>query len=61
MPVDSSILIKWMSPFPVEGESGVLFYFYFQWTFLYANSVDPDQTPRSPTSDLGIHYLPRFQ
>ena len=22
-----------------------------------ANSVDPDQTPRSTTSDLGLHYL----
>ena len=23
-----------------------------------ANSVDPDQTPRSVASDLGLHYLP---
>ena len=23
-----------------------------------ANSVDPDQTPRSTTSDLGLHCLP---
>ena len=22
-----------------------------------ANSVDPDQTPRSAASDLGLHYL----
>ena len=22
-----------------------------------ANSVDPDQTPRSAVSDLGLHYL----
>ena len=25
---------------------------------LNANSVDPDQTPRSAASDLGLHYLP---
>ena len=25
---------------------------------LNANSVDPDQTPRSVASDLGRHYLP---
>ena len=25
---------------------------------LFANSGDPDQTPRSVTSDLGLHCLP---
>ena len=25
---------------------------------LFANSGDPDQTPRSVTSDLGMQYLP---
>ena len=25
---------------------------------LYANSVDPDQTPRSVACDLGLHCLP---
>ena len=25
---------------------------------LNANSVDPDQTPSSVASDLGLHYLP---
>ena len=25
------------------------------------NSVDPDQTPRSAMSDLGLHCLPRSQ
>ena len=25
---------------------------------LHANSVDPDQTPRSVASDLGLHCLP---
>ena len=27
---------------------------------LNANSVDPDQTPRSAASDLGLHCLPMF-
>ena len=40
------------------------FLFYFKLLFLYADSVDsdhivdPDQTPRSVASDLGLHYLP---
>ena len=25
-----------------------------------ANSIDPDQTPRSLASDLGLHCLPMF-
>ena len=25
---------------------------------VFANSGDPDQTPRSAASDLGLHYLP---
>ena len=25
---------------------------------VHANSVDPDQTPRSAASELGLHYLP---
>ena len=28
---------------------------------MLANSGDPDQTPRSVASDLGLHCLPRFQ
>ena len=27
-------------------------------TKLFANSGDPDQTPRSSASDLGLHCLP---
>ena len=27
--------------------------------WMYANSVDPDQTPRSAASDLGLHCLQR--
>ena len=25
-----------------------------------ANTVDPDQIPHCPASDLGLHWLPRF-
>ena len=27
---------------------------------MQANSGDPDQTPHSVASDLGLHYLPMF-
>ena len=37
------------------------FIFFFWMKFLYANSVDPYQTPCSAASDLGLHCLPRFQ
>ena len=54
------LFIKWMTPFPVLGVSGVRFYFYFIFdgNFCKQTSVDPDQTPRS---DLGLYCLPRFQ
>ena len=32
--------------------------FYFQWKFLLANNVDPDQMPHHVASDLGLHCLP---
>ena len=58
---DPSILINWTSPFPILGVSGVLFHFYsiLNRYFCLANSEDPDQTPRSAASDLGLHCLPR--
>ena len=40
------------------------FFFFFFFMFLLeitvvnANNVDPDQTPRSAASDLGLHCLP---
>ena len=37
------------------------FYFYFEYIFLLANSEDPDQTPHSVASDLGLHCLPMSQ
>ena len=33
----------------------LIFYFLY---FLFAKSVDSDQTPRSEASDLGLHCLP---
>ena len=47
--VDPSILINWMSPFPILGVSGVLvsFLFAFKYIFLLANSEDPDQTSQN--------------
>ena len=32
--------------------------FFIEIPIINANSVDPDQTPRSPTSQLSIHCLP---
>ena len=41
----------------------VFFFFFFlllpyfvEISVLNANSIDPDQTPRSAASDLGLHY-----
>ena len=31
---------------------------FYKIAALNANSVDPDQTPRSAASDVGLHYLP---
>ena len=37
------------------------FLFYFDLKFLLANREDPDQTPHSAASDLGLHCLPMSQ
>ena len=37
------------------------FFFLLELIFRLANSEDPDQTPRSAASDLGLHYLPMSQ
>ena len=36
----------------------VIFYFKEKTHLSYANSEDPDQTPRLAASDLGLHCLP---
>ena len=33
------------------------FLLFFAQKFLYANSVDPDQTPHFAASELGLHCL----
>ena len=58
--MDSSTLTFWTSPFPVKGVSGkfLLLPWFTEIPVLNANSVDPDYTPRSAASDLGLHCLP---
>ena len=49
----------WTGPFPIEGVSGYFLTLpYLKKIVFNANSVDPDQTPRSAASDLGLHCLP---
>ena len=46
----------WTGPFP---EEGCLFFFlpyFIEIPVFNANSADPDQTPRSAASDLGLHW-----
>ena len=44
--------------FQYKGCLVVFYYYHVSYKFLNeANSVDPDQTPRSAASDLGLHYL----
>ena len=50
--------IYWKSPISVLGMSGCEVYFLRKKAKLFANSGDPDQTPRSAASDLGLHCLP---
>ena len=61
MPVDSATSTLWTGPFPIEGVSVVVFFLlpcFIEISVFNINSVDPDQTPRSATSDLGLHCLP---
>ena len=51
--------IYWKSPISILGTSGYEIYIFLEKTAkLFANSGDPDQTPRSAVSDLGLHCLP---
>ena len=58
--IDSSTLTLWTSPLPIQGVSGkfLLLSCFEETSELNANSVDPDQTPCSAASDLGLHFLP---
>ena len=59
--MESSTSCLWSGPFPIKGLSDFFFYYYHLYfieiTVFNANSVDPDQTPRSAASDLGLHCL----
>ena len=62
--MDLAILSIWMTLFRILGVSGVAYHFYLildRKKILYANSVDPDRTPHSAASDLGLQCLPRSQ
>ena len=50
--------IYWNSPISILGSSGYEIYIFLEkMAKLFANSGDPDQTPRSAASDLGQHRL----
>ena len=53
----SSTLPLWTDPFPAERVSGLILLLpcSIEITLFNAHSVDPDQTPRSAASDLGVH------
>ena len=56
--MDSSILVVWKAPFPIGGiRLFLLSPCFIEIPVFNANSVDPDQTPRSAASDLGLHCL----
>ena len=57
--VDYSTIALWTGPFPVKVSGSFLSYSCFnEIPVLNANSVDPDQTPRSAASALRLHCLP---
>ena len=55
--IDSSALSLWTDPFPAERCLVSFINSMFYNNVFNANSVDPDQTPRSAVSDLGLHRL----
>ena len=57
--MDFSTSTLWTGPFLLEGMSGyfLLLPCLIESTVFNANSVDPDQTPRSAASDLGLYCL----
>ena len=57
--VDSATSTLWTSHFLIEGVSGSfsLLLCFIEIPVFNAKSVDPDQTPRSVASDLGLHCL----
>ena len=49
--------IYWNILISIIGMSGHVIWIFLEKTELFANSGDPDQTPRSAASDLGLHCL----
>ena len=58
--MDSSAFNLGTVPFPVNGVPGkfLLTPWFTEIPVLNANSIDPDQAPRSVASDLGLYCLP---
>ena len=56
--IDSSTLSLWTDPFPAERRLVSFISSMFHNNVFNANSVDPDQAPRSAVSHLGLHCLP---
>ena len=58
--VDAPTLTFLIGLFPVEGISGyfLLLPYLMEIPVSNANSIDPDQTPPSVASNLGLHCLP---
>ena len=58
--MDSATTTLWTGPFAIEGVSDriLLLLYLTEIPVFNANSVYPDQTPRSAASDLGLHCLP---
>ena len=55
------LLDEWIAPSLFLGVSIVIrreSLFNFAMKFLLANIIDPDGTPRSAVSDLGLYFLP---
>ena len=57
--MDSTTSTLRTGPFPIEGVSGwfLLLLCFIDISVFNASSVDPDQTPHSAASDLGLHCL----
>ena len=55
-----SLTIYWKSPISILITPGSEIYIFLEKKMakLFANSEDPDQTPHSAASDLGLHCLP---
>ena len=54
--VDSSVVICWTSLFVILA-SILSLLLYFCWEILFANKVNPDQTPHYVASNRGLHCL----